>query len=129
VRALTARINLAKAQGTLSRDAEFALQSPLREFKSMFPNTPRDRGDPMDILFTGPAPDRSRSVIIRDMGYAESTWLVEQFLLAYFDGAGISPAVSCALSSTRNITMLKENDFQLKKSVSERLEAPLLSHY
>ncbi|KAH0838526.1 hypothetical protein J3R83DRAFT_6845 [Lanmaoa asiatica] len=39
VRALTARLQLAKSRRTLSAETEVAVQSPLRKLKSIFPTT------------------------------------------------------------------------------------------
>jgi len=36
-------------------------------------------------------PARPRSLVFSDLGAVESDWLAEQFVLAYFEGEGISP--------------------------------------
>lgn len=38
-------------------------------------------------------------LIVRDLGSISSTWLSQEFMLAYFEGEGISPSVSTILFS------------------------------
>ena len=85
---------LCRQQNTLTQDEELAAQSPLRKFKSMFPNTPLTKNTPLDILVTAPEPSRPRSLIVRDLGSVQSDWVAREFVLAYFEGSGISPPVS-----------------------------------
>lgn len=96
MRALLARMKLSHTRGTISEREEEAAQSPLRTFKSIFPNTPLAKHTPLDILITAPSKDsnRQRALIIRDMGAVENDWIAREFVLAYFEGAGISPPVS-----------------------------------
>ncbi|KAG6329688.1 hypothetical protein ID866_9402 [Astraeus odoratus] len=97
-RALTSRVQLAKTSGTLSPEAEFAIQSPLRKLKSLFPTSALTKGTPLDVLVTAPTGDRKRprTLIFRDLGSVESNWVAEQFVLAYFEGDGISPPLKKA---------------------------------
>ncbi|KAH9835808.1 chalcone-flavanone isomerase-domain-containing protein [Rhodofomes roseus] len=100
VRALQARMVLCKQRGSLPADEELGILSPLRKFKSMFPNTPLAKHSPLEILLTAPGA-QPRSLIVRDLGSVQSDWLATEFVLAYFEGNGISPP--------------------LKKTVAERL--------
>ena len=95
-RALTVRVQLAKTRDALSPETEFVIQSPLRKLKSLFPNSAVSKGTPLDILLTAPTGDkkRPRTLVFRDLGAVESDWVAEQFVLAYFEGDGISPPVS-----------------------------------
>ena len=98
MRALQARQVLGKQRGQLSPDDELAIQSPLRKLKSMFPNTPLAKHTPLDILTTAPSPKQPRTLIVRDLGSVQSEWLAREFILAYFEGQGLSPPVSSPLS-------------------------------
>ncbi|KAF8845340.1 hypothetical protein BDN67DRAFT_987051 [Paxillus ammoniavirescens] len=93
VRALTARVQLAKSRQTLSPETELFLQSPLRKLKSIFPSTAVAKGYPLDVHLTAPTGDlaRPRSLVFMDLGSVESDWVAEEFVLAYFEGDGISP--------------------------------------
>lgn len=94
MRAMQARQILLKQRGELTPDDELAIQSPLRKFKSMFPNTPLAKHSPLDVLVTAPSPKQQRNLIVRDLGSVQSDWLAREFVLAYFEGPGISPPVS-----------------------------------
>ncbi|KAF9243863.1 chalcone-flavanone isomerase-domain-containing protein [Melanogaster broomeanus] len=104
IRALNARLQLARSRGTLSPETELAVQSPLRKLKSIFPTTAVAKGYPLDVHLTAPTgdPTRPRSLVFLDLGSVESDWVAQEFVLAYFEGDGISPP--------------------LKKSTVERLE-------
>lgn len=84
---------LAKKNNTLTADEELAVQSPLRKFKSMFPNTPLAKGQELDILLAPRELSQQRSLIVRDLGSVQSDWLAHEFFLAYFEGDGLSPPV------------------------------------
>lgn len=119
MRALQARLVLSKQRGSLTPEEELAVQSPLRKFKSMFPNTPLAKHAPLDVLLTAPSP-QPRTLIVRDLGSVQNNWLATEFILAYFEGSGISPPVSlcpCFLNGDVAHPSLK-----LKKTVAERLE-------
>ena len=96
MRALLARMKLSHSRGTITEEEEEGAQSPLRTFKSIFPNAPLAKHTPLDILITAPSKDpaRQRALIIRDMGAVENDWIAREFVLAYFEGVGISPPVS-----------------------------------
>ncbi|KAI6003210.1 chalcone-flavanone isomerase-domain-containing protein [Pisolithus orientalis] len=98
VRALTGRIQLEKSRGALTPEIEFAIQSPLRKLKTLFPNAALTKGTPLDILITAPSGDQKqpRRLVFRDLGSIESDWVSEQFLLTYFEGNGISPPLKKA---------------------------------
>ncbi|EKM60830.1 uncharacterized protein PHACADRAFT_155945 [Phanerochaete carnosa HHB-10118-sp] len=102
MRALQARLVLAKQRNSITADEELAVQSPLRKFKSMFPGTPLPKGQALDILLAPPEFSQQRSLIVRDLGSVQSDWLAHEFFLAYFEGDGLSPP--------------------LKKSVAEKLK-------
>ncbi|KAI6014167.1 chalcone-flavanone isomerase-domain-containing protein [Pisolithus marmoratus] len=98
VRALTARVQLEKSRGALTPETEFAIQSPLRKLKTLFPNAALTKGTPLDVLITAPTGDKKqpRRLVFRDLGSIESDWVAEQFVLAYFEGDGISPPLKKA---------------------------------
>ncbi|CDO70261.1 hypothetical protein BN946_scf184942.g61 [Trametes cinnabarina] len=97
MRALQARQLLCRQRGQLTPDEELAIQSPLRKLKSMFPNTPLAKHSPLDILITAPSPKQPRTLIVRDLGSVQSDWLASEFVLAYFEGKGISPPLKEAV--------------------------------
>lgn len=95
MRALQARLVLAKQSDALSPQDELEIQSSLRKFKSMFPNSkPLEKRQPLDLLFVAPAVGEPRNVIVRDLGSVQSDWLGRELLRAYFHEKGISPLVS-----------------------------------
>lgn len=95
MRALTARMQLAHSRATITPVEEAAAQSPLRNLKSLFPTTALPKGTPLDIILVAPSgsPSHPRTLIFRDMGLVENDWVAEEFVLAYFEGNGISPPV------------------------------------
>lgn len=99
VRALTARLQLAKSRGALPTETEAAVQSPLRKLKSIFPTTKLPKGHPLDVHLTAPTgdPAHPRNLVFSDLGAVENDWVAEEFVLAYFEGGGISPPVSTTL--------------------------------
>ena len=97
IRHLQARLQLCRKRGQLSPDEELAVQSPLRTFKSIFPNTPLAKHYPLDILVLAPEPGHPRTVNVRDLGSVENDWIAREFLLAYFEGDGLSPPVRISL--------------------------------
>jgi hypothetical protein len=95
MRALQARLVLAKKLEALTPQEEVDIQSSLRKFKSMFPNSkPLEKHQPLDLLFLAPVNGEPRSVIVRDLGTVQSDWIARELLRAYFHEKGISPAVS-----------------------------------
>ena len=103
MRAIQARMRLCRDRGILSPEEEAAAQSPLRKFKSMFPNTAIAKHAALDVLLTPPSKDPSqpRTLILRDLGAVQNDWFAREFVLAYFEGDGISPPVSVTRSSRR----------------------------
>lgn len=98
MRALQSRLVFAKKSEALTSQDELEIQSPLRKFKSMFPNSkPLEKYQPLDLLFLAPAVGEPRNVIVRDLGSVQSNWLAQELLRAYFYENGISPAVSLNL--------------------------------
>ncbi|KAI6037863.1 chalcone-flavanone isomerase-domain-containing protein [Pisolithus marmoratus] len=108
VRALTARVQLEKSRGALTPETEFAIQSPLHKLKTLFPNAALTKGTPLDVLITAPTGDKKqpRRLVFRDLGSIESDWVAEQFVLAYFEGDGITPPVSWSWDSD-DVVLLK----------------------
>jgi hypothetical protein len=95
MRALQGRLVLAKKSEALTPQEEAEIQSPLRKFKSMFPNSKAlEKNQPLDLFFLAPVAGEPRNVIIRDLGSVQSDWLARELLRAYFHEKGISPAVS-----------------------------------
>ena len=93
MRAIQGRMTLFRKRGTLSKEEELSIQSPLHKFKTMFPNTPLTKHTPLDILLAPPEPQQPRTLIIRDLGSVQHDWLAKEFFLGYFEGDGISPPV------------------------------------
>ncbi|KZT23746.1 hypothetical protein NEOLEDRAFT_1043296, partial [Neolentinus lepideus HHB14362 ss-1] len=91
MRALQGRMRLLQQNGTLTSEEEASAQSPLRKLKSIFPNTPLAKHAPLDILLTEPEPSQPRSLVFRDLGAVQNDWVAKHFVLAYFEGDGISP--------------------------------------
>lgn len=122
VRALTARFQLAKSRGTLSAEKEAAVQSPLHKLKSIFPTTKLSKGHPLDVHLTAPTEDpaRPRKLVFLDLGAIESDWVAEEFVLAYFEGQGISPPVSTAPYRLKSLLNAR---VQMKKATIERLSS------
>ncbi|KZS93078.1 hypothetical protein SISNIDRAFT_455046 [Sistotremastrum niveocremeum HHB9708] len=91
MRALYARAKLARDEGTLSSETENGIQGPLRKLKSMFPNMPLQKHTPLDIILLAPQPGKQRTLIVRDLGSVEDSWVATEFFQSYFSGEGISP--------------------------------------
>ncbi|KAH9947704.1 chalcone-flavanone isomerase-domain-containing protein [Amylocystis lapponica] len=102
MRAIQARLRLCRDRGALSPEEEATVQSPLRKFKSIFPNTPLAKHAPLDILLTPPSldPGTPRTLIVRDLGAVQNDWLAREFVLAYFEGQGLSPPMRKAVVGT-----------------------------
>ena len=95
MRTLLGRMKLFQTRGTITDQEVQDAQSPLRTLKSIFPNTPLAKYAPLEILLTAPSKDskQPRALVIRDMGAVENDWVSREFVLAYFEGDGISPPV------------------------------------
>ncbi|EIW86449.1 hypothetical protein CONPUDRAFT_148537 [Coniophora puteana RWD-64-598 SS2] len=93
VRALVGRLQLAKQKDSISAKDEVDAQSPIRKLKTMFPTSSMAKGTPLDVVLTAPSANAEvpRSLIFRDLGALESNWVATEFVLAYFEGQGISP--------------------------------------
>ncbi|KAG1885612.1 chalcone-flavanone isomerase-domain-containing protein [Suillus subluteus] len=100
MRALTARMQLAHTRATITPAEEPAAQSSLRTLKSLFPTTSMSKGKPFDIVLLAPlrSPSRPRTLVLKDMGSVENDWVAEEFVLAYFEGNGISPPLKKAVT-------------------------------
>ncbi|KAH9046272.1 chalcone-flavanone isomerase-domain-containing protein [Lactarius hengduanensis] len=93
VRTLQMRQRLAHQAGDLSSDEQLALQAPISQLKTVFPNAPFVKDTPLDIVLTPPDPKRPRALIIQDLGAIQNEWVAREFVLSYFDGQGNSPAL------------------------------------
>ncbi|KAG6889359.1 hypothetical protein C0995_001424 [Termitomyces sp. Mi166 len=93
MRALQARMALGKKNGTISEEEAFAIASPMRKLKSLFPNSPLEKHASFDIFLSAPSHERQRTLVFRDLGSIESNWVATEFVLHYFEGAGPSPAM------------------------------------
>ena len=99
VRTLQTRQRLAHQAGSLSSDEQLALQAPISQLKTMFPNASFVKDTPLDIVLTPPDPKRPRALIIQDLGAIQNEWVAQELILSYFDGKGNSPAVSSSINS------------------------------
>lgn len=105
MRALQGRIALAKKSEALTPREELEIQSPLRKFKSMFPNSkPLEKHQPLDLLFLAPVDGEPRNLTISDLGSVQSDWLARELLRAYFYEKGISPAVSLNITPAFSVS-------------------------
>jgi hypothetical protein len=86
----------AHTRGTIAAEEETEAQFCIRTLGTIFPNTPLTKHTPLDILVTTPPKDpaHQRALVIHNMGSVENDWVATEFLLAYFEGAGLSPAAS-----------------------------------
>ncbi len=100
VRTLQTRQRLANQAGDLSPDEQLALQAPISQLKTVFPNAPFVKDTPLDIVLTPPDPKRPRALIIQDLGAIQNEWVARELILSYFDGQGNSPAVSSSINFT-----------------------------
>jgi hypothetical protein len=69
----------------------------MQQLKSIFPNSPLPKHQPLHVLITRPGPfsdPSSRALIFPELGRVNDGTIAKEFFLAYFDGHGISPAVS-----------------------------------
>lgn len=100
VRTLQTRQRLAHQAGDLSLDEQLALQAPISQLKTVFPNAPLVKHTPLDIVLTPPDTKRPRALIVQDLGAIQNEWVARELILSYFDGQGNSPAVSSRTNST-----------------------------
>jgi len=99
MRALQARMVLCRQRGLLPQEEEFEAQSPLRKFKSMFPNTALAKHIPLDVILLAPEPKQPRTLIVRDLGAVQNDWVAREFVMAYFEGSGISPPLKTSVTA------------------------------
>ncbi|KAN0133302.1 Chalcone-flavanone isomerase domain containing protein [Lactarius tabidus] len=93
VRTLQTRQRIAQQAGDLSSDEQLALQAPISQLKTVFPNAPFVKDTPLDIVLTPPDTKRPRALIIQDLGAIQNEWVARELILSYFDGQGNSPAL------------------------------------
>lgn len=99
VRTLQTRQRLAHQAGDLSSDEQLALQAPISQLKTVFPNAPFVKNTPLDIVLSPPDTKWPRALIIQDLGAIQNEWVARELILSYFDGQGNSPAVSFSINS------------------------------
>ena len=99
VRTLQTRQRIAHQAGDLSSEEQLALQAPISQLKTVFPNAPFVKDTPLDIVLTPPDTKRPRALIIQDLGAIQNEWVAKELILSYFDGQGNSPAVSSIINS------------------------------
>jgi len=69
----------------------------MQQLKGIFPNSPLPKHQPLHVLITRPGPfggPSSRALVFPELGSVNDGTIAKEFFLAYFDGHGISPAVS-----------------------------------
>lgn len=93
MRALQTRLARGIKEGTVTEEIAQAASSPLRDLKGLFPNSPLAKHTPLDIFLTAPTPNRSRTLIFRDLGSVENDWVATEFVCNYFDIEAPSAAV------------------------------------
>jgi hypothetical protein len=95
LRTLNALIQKGIVEKTMSVDEATAVQSPIGQLKSLFPNSKFAKHEPLDLLITPPDPPQPRVLIIRDLGAVPSNWVSKSLFLSYFGVTAPSPPVSC----------------------------------
>jgi hypothetical protein len=103
---MQARIAGARAAGTLSPDGEAAAQAPLRQLRTLFPNTSMAKGTALDIVLAPPERTGARALVFRDLGVVADPWFGTEFVLAYFAGKGISPPVCTLYGGSGGVSVL-----------------------
>ncbi|KAK7058315.1 hypothetical protein VNI00_001946 [Paramarasmius palmivorus] len=91
MRAMQARMNDGRKNGTLTEENAMEVASPVRKLKTLFPNTALAKHTPFDIFLSQPTPGKPRALIFRDLGAIENDWVATEFVLHYFEGDGPSP--------------------------------------
>ncbi|KAH8100455.1 chalcone-flavanone isomerase-domain-containing protein [Cristinia sonorae] len=99
MRALQARMVLSRQRGQLTQEEEAEAQSPLRKLKSMFPNTALPKHTPLELILLAPEPEHPRTLIVRDLGALHNDWVAREFVMAYFEGDGISPPLKKSVTA------------------------------
>ena len=69
----------------------------MQQLKGLFPNTPLAKHQPLHVFITRPGPfsdPSSRALVFPELGRVNEGTIAKEFFLAYFEGSGISPAVS-----------------------------------
>jgi len=97
---------MAKKEGTLSEAEQDEVSVPMRLLKSIFPISPLAKHTPLDIYLSAPVAGRPRSLVFRDMGSIDNTWVATEFVLHYFEGDGPSPPVRPFLPDKLESTLI-----------------------
>lgn len=69
----------------------------MQQLKALFPNAPLAKHEALHVFITRPGPfnhPSSRALIFPGLGRVNEGMIAKEFFLAYFEGHGISPAVS-----------------------------------
>jgi hypothetical protein len=69
----------------------------MQQLKGLFPNSPLPKDQPLHVAITPPGPfgdPSSRALVFPELGKVKDGRIAKEFFLTYFEGAGISPAVS-----------------------------------
>ncbi|PVG02288.1 hypothetical protein CPB86DRAFT_751770 [Serendipita vermifera] len=92
IRAIQARVTLARQSGYLTPEEEDALNQPIQVMKGLFPNVSLPKHKPLHAVLTAPnAINGSRTLYFPELGRVENAWVANEFFLSYFSGKGISP--------------------------------------
>jgi hypothetical protein len=94
VRALHARLDRKRKEGTYTDEIAMADSTAIGKLKSLFPNTPLAKHTPFDIYLPAPSDGLIRTIIFRDMGIIENEFVATDLLLHYFEDPSPSPPVS-----------------------------------
>ncbi|KIY69691.1 hypothetical protein CYLTODRAFT_488759 [Cylindrobasidium torrendii FP15055 ss-10] len=99
VRAAGSRMQLRRKSGQLDDDQVVALSAPIRRLKSIFPNTPLKKHASLDVFLTAPQLSKPRSLIFRDLGSVDDSWVGVELILHYFDTkAAVSPPLLASVT-------------------------------
>lgn len=95
MRAIRTRLNALELCNAISADESMSLSVPIRKFRALFPTTSFPKHQAMDIVISAPDPSKGpRTLHILNLGLIQDDVIAREFLLAYFEGNGISPPVS-----------------------------------
>ena len=101
----------------------------MQQLKGLFPNSPLAKHQPLHVVITPPGPfsdPKSRTLIFSELGKVNDGRIAKEFFLAYFEGPGISPAVSRVLLMVQFYLfgLMLEMRPQMKKDVEETVSGP-----
>ncbi|KAF7304792.1 p-loop containing nucleoside triphosphate hydrolase protein [Mycena kentingensis (nom. inval.)] len=93
LRMLQTRQNEAKKRGEFTEEDALAVGAPIRTLKTMLPNTPFVKGSFLDVFMPAPVSGQPRTLILRDMGALQNSWVATNLFLHYFSAKPASPAL------------------------------------